>query len=75
MPMWSDARDVEDRGEHLRHVLFAVWDYVQAILSNVAQNVPRDLDLRQIDALACDLLSEVAGALNLAAGGLPGRRS
>ncbi len=75
LPIWPQAGDVEDRREYLRGVLEAMHAYLRAVLEDVAQNVPRDLDLRQIEALCCDLTSEVTGALNRAAEALPGSRS
>lgn len=44
-----------------------MYAHLQAILGDLVQNIPRHPDLRQIEALYCDLASEVAGALGLAA--------
>lgn len=74
LPLCVADSDVEERGRYLRELLGVVWAYVGALLGDVAQNVPRDLDLRQIEALCCDLTSEVAGTVNLASAALPGRR-
>jgi YqaJ-like recombinase protein len=65
LPIWPPVDDLEDRGNnpHLRGLLDATYVYLQAVLRDVAQNVPRELDLRQIEALSSDLLSEVAGTL------------
>ena len=75
IPVNPHALDLEDRTDHLRHVLRALSGYLVATLDDTAQNVPGGLDLRQIDALLCDLVSEVTGTLQHAADALPGRRS
>lgn len=75
VPIWPLTRDLDDRRDHLRGLLNAMYAYLRAVLGDVAQNVPRDLDLRQIEALYYDLTSEVVGTLNVAAAALPGRRS
>jgi hypothetical protein len=65
--LYADASDLEDRADHLEKVLDAVLVYVTAILDDTAQNVPGGLDLRQIDALLSDLISDVTGTLRHAA--------
>jgi len=72
IPLFADASDLEDRADHLKKVLNAASVYVTAILDDTAQNVPGGLDLRQIEALLCDLTSEVPGTLQRAADALPG---
>ena len=67
MPLWPDVHDLEERDEDLRRLLRAMWAYVQVILVDVAQNIPRELDLRQIEALSFDLVSKVSGTMRLAA--------
>ena len=57
------AIDLEDRADHLKKVLNALSVYLTVILDDTAQNVPGGFDLRSIDALLCDLTSEVTGAL------------
>jgi len=73
IPLYADATDLEDRADHLNRVLNALSVYVTAILDDTAQNVPGGLDLRQIDALLSDLVSEVTGILQHAAEGMAGR--
>lgn len=75
LPIWPQARDLEDRRDHLRALLNTTHAYLRAVLADAEQNVPCDLDLRQIEALCCDLTSEVAGAIGTAAAALPGGRS
>jgi hypothetical protein len=77
MPLNACSVDLEDHADHLMEVLGAVSGYVAAILDEVAENVPGGLDRRSIDALLCDLFSEVTGTLRNAADALPlpGRRS
>jgi hypothetical protein len=75
LPICALADDLENRGEHVRGLLDAMYAYLRAVLGDVARNVPCDLDLRQIEALWCDLASEVAGTMAAAAAALPGRRS
>jgi hypothetical protein len=66
LPIWPLAPDLENRGEHLLGLLTATYAYLRAALWEVSQNVPHDLDLRQIEALSSDLLSEVTGTMQLA---------
>jgi len=76
LPLWAAAPDLEQRGQHFRELLRAVRAYVQALLGDVALNIPRELDLSSIEALSCDLQSEVAGVMQLAATSLDrGRHS
>jgi hypothetical protein len=71
--LYADASDLEDRADHLKKVLDAVSVYVTAILDDTAQNVPGGLDLRSIDALLCDLASDVTGTIQRAADPVAGR--
>ncbi len=73
IPLFADASDLEDRADHLNKVLNAVSVYVTAILDDTAQNLPGGLDLRQIDALLSELVSDVTGTLQRAAEGIAGR--
>ena len=75
LPVWSDACDVDACAEHLCEVLGATFSYLRRVLDHVVQNTPSDVDVRQIEALCCDLLSEVKGAVRSAAAALPGGRS
>jgi hypothetical protein len=71
LPIWPLVVDLEHRGEHVCGLLHAALAYLRAVMGDVAQNVPRDLDLRQIEALAADLLSEVQGTMRAAIAALP----
>ncbi len=73
IPLNPNAVDLEERTAHLKDLLTAVLAYLRAILDDTAQNVPGGLDLRQIDALLCDLICEMSGTIQHAADALPGR--
>ena len=73
LPVDTDAGDVADRADHLNKVLKTVSAYVVAVLDDTAKNVPGGLDLRQIDALLSDLVSEVSGTLQQAVEVLAGK--
>jgi peptide subunit release factor 1 (eRF1) len=73
IPVYADAIDLEDRAEHLEKVLKALSAYLTTILDDTAQNVPGGLDLRQVDAVLCDLVSEVSGTVHQAGERLAGR--
>ncbi|MGA3311193.1 MAG: hypothetical protein ABSD08_21695 [Xanthobacteraceae bacterium] len=47
----------------MKKVLNALSVYVTAILDDTAQHVPGGLDLRYIDALLSDLVSDVTGTI------------
>jgi hypothetical protein len=72
IPVFPQASDLEDRADHLKGVLDALSVYLKAALADAAQNVPGGLELGHIDALLCDLTSEVTGTLRQAADTLPG---
>jgi hypothetical protein len=67
IPVDADTTDLEDRADHLKKVLNALWAYLSAILKDTAQNVPGGLDLCQVVAVLSDLTSDVAGSLQHAA--------
>lgn len=73
IPINPHPLDFADHSGYCQEVLAALSGYLIVILDDAAQNVPGGLDLRQIDALLCDLTSEVSGAFQNAAAGLPGR--
>jgi hypothetical protein len=73
IPVGVNAADLEDRGDHLDKVLTALAIYLTAILEDTAQNVPGGLDLRYIDALLSDLVSDVTGTIQRAADDMAGR--
>lgn len=52
------AHDLEDRREYLRELLSVMRAYVLAVLRTWRER-PRDPDLRQVEALFCDLTCEV----------------
>jgi hypothetical protein len=59
----------------MRGLLGRISIYLGVLLEDAARDVPKHLDLRQIEALLADLASEVAGILQGAADALGGRRS
>jgi hypothetical protein len=63
IPIDAEAINLEDRADHLNKVLNALSAYLTALLDDTAQNVPGGLDLRQVDALLSDLVSDVSGTL------------
>jgi hypothetical protein len=67
IPLFADATDLEDRGDHLKKVLNAVSVYLTALLGDTAQNVPGGLDLRSIDALLSGVASDVTSTIQGAA--------
>jgi hypothetical protein len=73
IPVGVNAAHLEDRTDHLNKVLKALLDYVTAILEDTAKNVPGGLDVRYIDALISDLMSEVTGTIQRAADDMAGR--
>jgi hypothetical protein len=64
----ADATDLEDRADYLNKVLNALSAYLSAVLDDTAQNVPGEVDLRQVDTLLSDLASDVSGTLQRAVG-------
>jgi hypothetical protein len=73
IPVDTDAVDLEGRAEHLKQLLNALSAYLTAILDDTAQNVPGGLDLRQVDDLLSDLISDLAGSIQHAAASMAGR--
>jgi hypothetical protein len=63
IPILVRGIDFAERANHARELLSALSDYLGALLDETAANVPGGLDLRQIEALLCDLTSEVTGTL------------
>lgn len=74
IPINPHSSDLELRADHLRAVLSAVSTYLSAVLTDTAQSVPGGLDLRQVDALLSDLVSEAMGAIQGAADDLAEKR-
>jgi hypothetical protein len=73
IPVAANAADLDDRADHLATVLVALSVYMTTLLEDTAQNVPGGLDLRSIDALLSDLVSDVTGIIRRAADALTGR--
>jgi hypothetical protein len=73
IPVGATADDLQDRADHIQTVLIALWRYLAVILQDTAENALGGLDLRQIDALLADLVSEVNGTLEHAVELLAGR--
>jgi hypothetical protein len=64
----ANARDLEDRAEHLQQVLGAVLDYVGAIVAGTDHVAPgRLIDRKYLLGLISDLAGEVAGSISNAA--------
>ena len=59
----------------LNEVLSALSVYLTVVLKDTAENVPGGLDLRYIDALICDLASDVTGTILRADDIMAGRPS
>src|ERR1700689_238982 len=72
IPVAVDAADLEDRADHLNTILDAVSVYVTSILQDTAQNAPGGLDLRYIDVLPSDLVSDATGTIEGAADAMAG---
>jgi hypothetical protein len=64
----ADARDLEERAEHLQQVLGAVLDYVGAIVTDTDHVAPDgSIDRKYLLGLISDLAGEVAGSISNAA--------
>jgi hypothetical protein len=73
IPVAVNAANLDDRADHLATVLIAVSVYMTTLLEDTAQNVHGGLDLRSVDALLSDLVSDVTGIIRRAADALAGR--
>lgn len=69
----ADSIDLEHRADHLNAVFSGLARYLAVILSDTAQNVPGGLDLTDAEAILADLVSDLTGAIRLAADGLAWR--
>jgi hypothetical protein len=64
----ADARDLEDRAEHLQQVLGAVLDYVGAIVADTDHVAPGgSIDRKYLLGLISDVAGDVAGSIANAA--------
>jgi hypothetical protein len=64
----ADARDLEDRAEHLQQVLGAVLDYVGAIVTDTDHVAPGgSIDREYLLGLISDVAGDVAGSISSAA--------
>jgi hypothetical protein len=61
IPLDVRPADLEERADYLDNVLKAVSVYVTAVLEDTAENVPGGLNLRDVEAIFSDLVSEVTG--------------
>ena len=59
IPLDPHPVDLEDRLDHLEKVFNALSAYLIAILSGTAENVPGELDLRQVDGLLSGLAPDM----------------
>jgi hypothetical protein len=73
IPLEVRSIDLEDRADHRHKVLTALSVYVTAVLEDTAGHVQGGLDLRDIDTILSDLISEVTGIVRRAAEGMVGR--
>jgi hypothetical protein len=71
----ADARDLEERAEHLQQVLGAVLDYVGAIVADTSHVSPGgSIDRKYLLGLVSDLAGDVAGSIANAAEDVAARR-
>jgi hypothetical protein len=64
----ADARDLQERAEHLQQVLGAVLDYVGAIVADTSHVSPGgSIDRKYLLGLISDLAGDVAGSIANAA--------
>ena len=71
----ADARDLEERAEHLQQVLGAVLDYVGAIVVDTSHVAPGgSIDRKYLLGLISDLAGDVAGSIANAADDLAAGR-
>jgi hypothetical protein len=71
----ADARDLEERAEHLQQVLGAVLDYVGTILADTDHVAPGGLiDRKYLLGLISDVAGDVAGSIANAADDLAAGR-
>jgi hypothetical protein len=73
IPVDSFPRGLEDRAQQVKGLFAVISGYLEALLDGTAQNISGGIGRRQIDALFCDLASEVSGILQKAADDLAGR--
>jgi hypothetical protein len=71
----ADARDLEQRAEHLQQVLGAVLDYVGAIVADTDHVAPGgSIDREYLLGLISDVAGDVAGSITNAADDLAAGR-
>jgi hypothetical protein len=71
----ADARDLEERAEHLQRVLGAVLDYVGAIVTDTSHVAPGgSIDREYLLGLISDVAGDVAGSIANAADDLAAGR-
>ena len=73
IPVGVNTADLDERADHFATVFIALSVYMTTLLQDTAQNVPGGLDLRSIDTLLSDLVSDVIGVIRRAADALVGR--
>jgi hypothetical protein len=72
----ADARDLEERAEHLQQVLGAVHDYVGAIVADTDHVAPGgSIDRKHLLGLISDVAGDVAGSIANAADDLAAGRA
>jgi hypothetical protein len=71
----ADARDLEERAEHLQQVLGAVLDYVGAIVTDTSHVAPGgSIDRKYLLGLISNVAGDVAGSIANAADDLAAGR-
>lgn len=71
----ADARDLEERAEHLQQILGAVLDHVGAIVADTSHVAPGgSIDRKYLLGLISDLAGDVAGSIANAADDLAAGR-
>jgi hypothetical protein len=71
----ADARDLEERAEHLQQVLGAVLDYVAAIVADTSHVSPGgSIDRKNLLGMISDLAGDIAGSIPNAADDLAAER-
>jgi hypothetical protein len=71
----ADARDLEERAEHLRQVLSVMLDYLGAIVADTSHVTPGgSIDRKYLLGLISDLAGDLAGSIANAADDLAAGR-
>ena len=63
----ADALDLQDRADHLRDVFRAVAGYVNAVITDTADNATAMIDRREVAAIMADSAADIIGSISRAA--------